>query len=162
MKKQVAQGQYVVSDTRCPALHDCKFEWEEAGQRPKRGQSPVQHRGTFARPAWKCWWGAKISWLKAFKSLKAFPRLIWGLRGQISGLRGPGGDRRTDRQTNKSPPVSYRTLSLSGPLPCLSFQFTIMQSRATGIADHVLPLGDLFFFRTKIFVRERFQLPFSE
>ena len=50
----------------------------------------------------------------------------------------------------------------SGPLPCLSFQFTIMQSRATGIADHVLPLGDLFFFRTKIFVRERFQLPFSE
>ena len=22
----VAQGQYVVSDTLCPALHDCKFE----------------------------------------------------------------------------------------------------------------------------------------
>ena len=23
--KQVAQGQYVVSDTRCPAKHDCEF-----------------------------------------------------------------------------------------------------------------------------------------
>ena len=24
--RQVAHGQYVVSDTRCPALHGCKFE----------------------------------------------------------------------------------------------------------------------------------------
>ena len=24
-EEQVAQGQYVVSDTRCPALHDCEF-----------------------------------------------------------------------------------------------------------------------------------------
>ena len=24
--QQVAQGQYVVSDTRCPALHDCDIE----------------------------------------------------------------------------------------------------------------------------------------
>ena len=24
--QQVAQGQYVVSDTRCPALHDCELE----------------------------------------------------------------------------------------------------------------------------------------
>ena len=24
--EQVAQGQYVVSDTRCPALHDCEME----------------------------------------------------------------------------------------------------------------------------------------
>ena len=48
--KQVAQGQYVVSDTRCPALHDCEMEREEAGQRPQRGQSPVEHRGTFVCP----------------------------------------------------------------------------------------------------------------
>ena len=40
-------------------------------------------------------------------------------------------------------PVFYRTLSPLGLLPCLSFQFTTMQSRATGIADHILPLGDL-------------------
>ena len=66
-EKQVAQGQYVVSDTRCPALHRCNSEWE-AGQRPRRGQSPVKHRGTFVHPAWKCWWVAIISWLKAFKS----------------------------------------------------------------------------------------------
>ena len=25
-KKKVAQGQYVVSDTRCPALSDCELE----------------------------------------------------------------------------------------------------------------------------------------
>ena len=25
-EEQVAQGQYVVSDTRCPAVHDCEFE----------------------------------------------------------------------------------------------------------------------------------------
>ena len=30
--KQVTQGQYVVSDTRCPALHDSELKWEEAGQ----------------------------------------------------------------------------------------------------------------------------------
>ena len=48
-----------------------------------------------------------------------------------------------DERTNKSPPEFYRTLSPLGPLPCLSFQFTTMQSRGTGIADHILPLGDL-------------------
>ena len=54
-------------------------------------------------------------------------------------------DERMDGMTNESPPVFYRTLSPSGPLPCfLSFRFTTMQSRATGIADHILPLGDLF------------------
>ena len=42
---------------------------------------------------------------------------------------------------------TYRTLFPSGPLPCfLSLQLTIMQSKATGIADHILPLGDLFLF----------------
>ena len=33
--------------TRCLVLLDCFFERGEAGQRPKRGQSPVEHRGTF-------------------------------------------------------------------------------------------------------------------
>merc|ERR1711942_255617 len=47
-------------------------------------------------------------------------------------------------RTNESPPVFYRTLSPLWPLPCFpSLQFTIMQSRATDIADHILPLGDL-------------------
>ena len=42
------------------------------------------------------------------------------------------------------PPVFCRTSSPSGLLPCFpSLQFTITQSRATGIADHILPLGDL-------------------
>ena len=51
----------------------------------------------------------------------------------------------TNRMTNKSPPVFYRTLSPSGLLPCFPLlQFTITKSRATGIADHILPLGDLF------------------
>merc|ERR1712074_436580 len=53
-------------------------------------------------------------------------------------------DGRTDGMTNESPPVFYRTSSPSGPLPCfISLHFTITQSRATGIADHILPLGDL-------------------
>ena len=54
-------------------------------------------------------------------------------------------DERMDKQMNKNPPVFYRISSPLGPLPCLlSLQFTIMQSRAMGIADHILPLGDLF------------------
>ena len=41
----------------------------------------------------------------------------------------------------------YRTSSPSGPLPCYrSLTNTNIQSRATGIADHILPLGDWFFF----------------
>ena len=64
-----------------------------------------------------------------------------------AGLRGRGTDRCTDRlMDRKIPPVFYRTLSPLGPLPCfLSLHFTIMQSRATGIADHILPLGDLLY-----------------
>ena len=38
----------------------------------------------------------------------------------------------------------YRTSSPSAPLPCLSFQLSTKQSRASGIADHILPLGDWF------------------
>ena len=42
-------------------------------------------------------------------------------------------------------PVIYKTSFPSKPLPCfLSFQFTTMQSKATGTADHILPLGNLF------------------
>ena len=54
-----------------------------------------------------------------------------------------------DGRMNESLPVAvfYRTLSPLGPLPCFpSLQFTITQSRAMGIADHILPLGDLFVF----------------
>ena len=52
-EEQVAQEQYVVSDTRCPALSDCESEWGEAGQQLQREQSPVVQRGTFVRPTWK-------------------------------------------------------------------------------------------------------------
>ena len=53
-------------------------------------------------------------------SLSAFESFLKGLSGR----------------TNKSPPVFYRTLSLLGPLPRFpSLRFTIMQIRATGIAD---------------------------
>ena len=46
-EQQVAQGQYVVSYIHCPPLSDCELEQGEAGQWPRRGQSPVKHRGTF-------------------------------------------------------------------------------------------------------------------
>ena len=52
---------------------------------------------------------------------------------------------RSRTQSSRSPPVFYRTLSPLGPLPCLpSPTFTYTQSRATGVADHILPLGDWF------------------
>ena len=52
-------------------------------------------------------------------------------------------DERMDE--HKSPCVLQDiAMSPSGPLPCfLPLQFTIMQSRALGIADRILPLGDL-------------------
>ena len=55
-------------------------------------------------------------------------------------------DKHTDEwnEEQKSPCVLQDFVPF-GPLPCfLSLQFTIMLSRATGIADHILPLGDLF------------------
>ena len=67
------------------------------------------------------------------------PERAWGVQST---------DGQTDRRMNEwknESPVFYRTSSPLGPLPCLSFRFTSMQSRATGIADHILPLGDLFF-----------------
>ena len=61
-----------------------------------------------------------------------------------SSFRSPA-SAQTDGRTKV--PVFYRTSSPSGPLPCFpSLQFTITQSRATGIADHILPLGNLFSF----------------
>ena len=57
-------------------------------------------------------------------------------------------DGRTDGRMNEQKSrVFYRTLTPSGLLPCFpSLQFTIMQSRATAIADHILPLGDLLMY----------------
>ena len=49
--QQVAQGQYMVSDTLCPALSDCELELGEAGQWLRRGASSVEHRGTFIFPS---------------------------------------------------------------------------------------------------------------
>ena len=52
-------------------------------------------------------------------------------------------DRRTDVYTDgQIPPVFYRTLSPSGPLPCspLNFNHTLLK-QGTGTADHLLPLG---------------------
>ena len=46
-------------------------------------------------------------------------------------------------QSGRSPPVFYRTSFPSVPLPYFpSPTFTNIQSRATGFADHILPLGD--------------------
>ena len=76
------------------------------------------------------------------------------LESALSGLKSGWTDGRTDGMTNESPPVFYRTSSPLGPLPCFpSLHITIMQSRATGIADHILPLGDLLILmlvKTKI------------
>ena len=47
------------------------------GQRPHRGRSPVEHRGTFDCLTWRSGWDAIEGWLRAFKSLN------WGLRRLI-------------------------------------------------------------------------------
>ena len=53
-------------------------------------------------------------------------------------------DGQTNERTNKSHPVFYRTSSPSGPLPCYpSPTIPYIHIRAMGIADHILPLGDL-------------------
>ena len=98
-----------------------------------------------AKTVWKIEKGHSISfaYCSSTMTLKKLPECHF-FSGQISGLRGPGG---TDGRTNESPPVFYGTLSPLGPLPCfLSFRYTTMQSRALGIADHLLPLGNLLHF----------------
>ena len=69
-------------------------------------------------------------------------------------------DGQMDKQTNKQKsPVFYRTASPSEPLPCfLSLQSTIVQSRATVIADHILPLGDLLSPRRSVEARNASKL----
>ena len=48
---------------------------------------------------------------------------------------------------NESPPVFYRTSSPLGPLPCfLSLQFTIMQSRATGMLSTYCPWATCYVY----------------
>ena len=101
--KPVAQGQYVVSDSRCPALHDVGFEWWEAGQRPRRGRSPVEHRGTFVRSSIHLF-------IRSF-----IPPFIRPLRPQISLILALSAHS-VSGWKNKSPPVFYRTWSPSGPL----------------------------------------------
>ena len=80
---QVAQGQYVVSDPRCPALLDCELESEEAGQRLGRGLNPVEHRGTFL-----C---LSVCLPKALSGLKSalsdLKSALSGLRSTLSGLK---------------------------------------------------------------------------
>ena len=62
--------------------------------------------------------------------------------GRTDGLM----DRRMDERKS---PVYYRTLPPLGPLPCFpSLEFAIIQSRAMGIADHLL--GDLLFVRLAV------------
>ena len=81
------------------------FSLPSFGQRPQRGRSLLEHRGTFV--------GQSVH--------PSFCSFV------LSGLKS--------------------TLSDSGPLPCfLSFQFTFMQSRATGIVDHLLPLATCSYF----------------
>ena len=53
-------------------------------------------------------------------------------------------DGRTDGQTYAQfPPVSYRTLSPLGPLPCLPQNCHCnIDGQGKGTADHILPLRD--------------------
>ena len=86
-----------------------------------------------------------LAWSRHFRP---WIRLLTWIRPPLGWCRHPRGPRDgwtlTGRRTDRNSPVFYRTFSPSGPLPCfLSLQFTIMQSRAKCIADHILPLGNL-------------------
>ena len=74
----------MVSDTRCPALHDCEMEREEAGQRPRRGRSPVEHRGTFVCPFVRSSVRPIVSPPQALSGLKS---ALSGLKSALSGLK---------------------------------------------------------------------------
>merc|ERR1711951_46329 len=92
-----------------------------------------------------------LSGLKSpFSDLKSAHSLLKpalsDLKSALSDLKSVLSALRTNGRMNESPPVFYRTSSPLGPLPCfLSLKFTIMQSRAKGIADHILPLGNWLF-----------------
>ena len=94
MKEQVTQGQYVVTDTRCPALSDCESEGGEAGQRPRRGQSPVEHRGTFVRPS-------------ILLSIR-HPQAHTGLKSFLSGLESVRADFRPERTDFRPERADFR------------------------------------------------------
>ena len=68
--------QYVLSDTRCPALHDCQLKCEEAGQWPQSGQSPVEYRGTFA----------SLSFRSSPRALSGLKSTILGMKSALAGL----------------------------------------------------------------------------
>ena len=56
----------------CFALRE--LEWEEAGQRPRRGRSPVEHRG--------------LSFVRSFVcSFVRPPQALTGLKSALSGLK---------------------------------------------------------------------------
>ena len=100
-----------------------------------------------AKTVWKTEKGHSISfaYCSSTMTLKKLPECQF-FQGRFQVWEGLEG---TDGRTNESPPVFYRTLSPWGPLPCfLSLWFTTMQSRATGVADLILPLDDWFSFVT--------------
>ena len=82
--KPVAQGQYLVSDTSFPHLHDWVFGREEARQRPRRGRSPVEHSRTFVCPTKESWWEAKESWLGVGITVRGLTWLNCCLGGMFS------------------------------------------------------------------------------
>ena len=116
----------------------------EAGQRPQRGRSPVEHRGIFVRSS-------------------ILGGLSWGLGGLCSGLgglsQGLGGELgpqdgwtngRTDERMagQKFPLCSTGLRPLWGRCPASTqnhlnkYVNQYINEQGKDIADHILPLGD--------------------
>ena len=131
------------------------------GQQPQKGQCPVEHGGTFV-----CMSVHACHTPQRFKSqpqglnptLEAHippPRLKFQPQGSNPSLVAQILVSQT--QLFKSPPVFYRTSSPSGPLPCYpSPTITNIQSRAKGIADHILPLGDWLLLLLSVCILQAF------
>ena len=73
------------------------------------------------------------------------PNWLSGLTSALLDLNSAQTDRQMDERTDeqKSPYVLQDFVPF-GAAALLPLQFTIMQSWVTGMADHILPLGDLF------------------
>ena len=122
----------------CPLRPEiCPFRTETCPLRPKSVLQGLKSALLDSRPEIADFRPERADFLPERADFR--PERAWG------GGTNEQTNRWTDRRTNKSP-VFYRTLSLSEPLLCLSFRNTTMQSRAKGIADHILPLelDDLF------------------
>ena len=148
---------WMAQQLSCPFLHTPKFPFPPSASCPSIWPSHVSFRPPNPQSTFSGFSGFKLALfilLSVNQSIcisttalevlcHLYPRSEL-LRPKVWSTISPVRPCISPQDNQKSPPVFHRTLSHSRLLPgFLSLQFTIIQSRATGIADHILPLGNL-------------------